>query len=283
MNQKLFIIILVTALIPSFSHAEIKAVYATHKFAMGDNDSKNDARRMCFLEAKRKVLEKAGTYIENHFKHTVTDNFQITKEELTVYSAALLKVETISERWILEGHNLAVIMTVKADVDTRNFDSQLSRIRRDTSVQRKINDQQTKIKRLEDRVIYLQKLLATTDDSVALPLRKEKLVVFKEIEEIESKYIIALSSMNDRKTKSARRAQNILKYVEIGMTPKEVQYILGESGRRESYSPCYTGILCWNYDDVLIVFNSEQPSAEKRFTQKLFLQCNPGRIATHNR
>ena len=85
---------------------------------------------------------------------------------------------------------------------------------------------------------------------------------FKEIEEIESKYKIALSSMNDRKTKSARRAQSILKYIEIGMRPKEVQYILGEAGWREKNSPCYAGILCWGYDDVLIVFNGERPSAE---------------------
>ena len=31
---------------------------------------------------------------------------------------------------------------------------------------------------------------------------------------------------------------------------------------REKNSPCYAGILCWGYDDVLIVFNGERPSAE---------------------
>jgi hypothetical protein len=43
-------------LLPSFSFAEIKTIYVSHKYIMGDNDSKNDARHICFLEAKRKAL-----------------------------------------------------------------------------------------------------------------------------------------------------------------------------------------------------------------------------------
>jgi hypothetical protein len=52
MYQKTFLLILITVLIPYFSNADIKTIYATHKYVMGDNDSKNDARKMCFLEAR---------------------------------------------------------------------------------------------------------------------------------------------------------------------------------------------------------------------------------------
>ena len=58
--------IVLLLLIPSLSIAETKTIYASHEYIMGDNDSKNDARHMCFLEAKRKALEKAGTYISSH-------------------------------------------------------------------------------------------------------------------------------------------------------------------------------------------------------------------------
>ena len=52
-------------LLPAKAFAKTEVIYATHKSVMGDNDSKNDVRRMCFLEAKRKVLERAGKRAEN--------------------------------------------------------------------------------------------------------------------------------------------------------------------------------------------------------------------------
>ena len=126
----------VTAL-PSQSLAKTEVIYATHKTVMGDNDSKNDARRMCFLEAKRQVLEKAGTYIETQTK---VQNYQLTKDEISTYAAALLKVDVVKEEWKLVGENMAVEMTVKANVDTNYVEQQLSRIQKDTSVQKKIKD-----------------------------------------------------------------------------------------------------------------------------------------------
>ena len=61
--------------------AKTEVIYANHKSVMGDNDSKNDVRRMCFLEAKRKVLEKAGTYIESQ---TEVMNLHLTRDEITI-------------------------------------------------------------------------------------------------------------------------------------------------------------------------------------------------------
>ena len=59
--RSLFVIILLTALIfPIVALAATKTITVTHTYVMGDNDSRNDARRICFLEAKRKVLEQAN-------------------------------------------------------------------------------------------------------------------------------------------------------------------------------------------------------------------------------
>lgn len=79
--------------IPLTISAEIETISATHKYVMGDNDSKNDARRMCFMEAKRKVLEKAGSYIESN---TTVKNYQLAKDEIIAYSAALLKFASVT-------------------------------------------------------------------------------------------------------------------------------------------------------------------------------------------
>jgi tetratricopeptide (TPR) repeat protein len=120
--------------IPSFVCAEVETITATHKYVMGDNDSKNDARRMCFMEAKRKVLEKAGSYIESS---TTVQNYQLAKDEIIAHSAALLKIETIDEKWEIDGSNMAVTLTVKAEIDASILEQQLEKISKETAVKPK--------------------------------------------------------------------------------------------------------------------------------------------------
>ena len=62
----LSVIILLAALVlPPVAFAEIQTFTATHTYFLGDHDSKDDARQRCLLEAKRKILEQAGVYIES--------------------------------------------------------------------------------------------------------------------------------------------------------------------------------------------------------------------------
>jgi hypothetical protein len=162
---------------------------------MGDNDSKNDARRICFIEAKRKVLEKAGTYIESH---TQIKNYQLIKDEITTYSAALLNVETVKEEWKFVGQNMAIDILVKAKVDTSKIENQLSKINQDKSVQYRIKEQQ------------------------------RKNVVFKEIESIQAKKIKITQRVQSR-------TRNVLEYVERGMTKDEVISLVGSPPSGERY------------------------------------------------
>ena len=45
--------------------AATQTITVSHSYTLGDNDSRNDARHLCFLEAKRKVLEQAGSFIQS--------------------------------------------------------------------------------------------------------------------------------------------------------------------------------------------------------------------------
>jgi hypothetical protein len=93
--RALSVIILLAALVlPTAAFAATKTITVTHTYAMGDNDSRNDARRLCFLEAKRKVLEQAGTFIQSSSE---VINFQLTKDQMPSYSAAIVSVETVNE------------------------------------------------------------------------------------------------------------------------------------------------------------------------------------------
>jgi len=201
----------------STSLAAAEIIYATHQYTMGDNDSKNDARRMCFLEAKRIAIEKAGTYIESL---TEVKDARFTKDEVRAYSSALLKVETVKENWKLVGDNMAVILTVKADVDTSHILKQLSKIGKDTSVQKKIISQQKRLKDLEHKVVNLQKQLGKVDAPKAATLRKDRNVVFKQIDEMESKKIAILSKIKSTTI-------DAVKLIERGMNKDDVRSLVG--------------------------------------------------------
>ena len=90
--------------------AATQTITATHTYVMGDNDSRNDARRLCFLEAKRKVLEQAGTFIQSSSE---VKNFELTKDQITSYSAAILSVETIQESYDSRNGQNTLTLTVK--------------------------------------------------------------------------------------------------------------------------------------------------------------------------
>jgi len=236
-----FVLIPLCAIIcfSSKSFAESEVIYATHKTVLGDNDSKNDARRMCFLEAKRLVLEKAGTYIESNSK---VKNFQLTNDEISTYAAALLKVDIIKEEWKMVGENMAIVMTVKAEVDQAHIEKQFSKIKSDVSVQEKLKDQQKKISELEDKLTKIHNELKAADPDDAIPLRKERSNTLEDIDRIEEKYAVILKKLRTRKEASREDIINVLKYIEIDMTQEDVEYILGEPNSR-----CKGRGICYYY------------------------------------
>ena len=135
-------------------------------------------------------MTNTGTYIESY---TQVKNYQLTKDEIITYSAALLKIETLKEEWKFVGQNMAIDISVKADVDISKIKNQLLAITQDKSVQNKIKAQQRKLEELERKFINLQNKLSSADSSEALILRKETNVVFKEIDSIQAKKITITS------------------------------------------------------------------------------------------
>jgi len=113
---------------PSYSIAKTDVIYASNKYVMGDNDTKNDARRLCFIEAKRKIIEKAGTYIESE---TEVKDLQLSKDEIKTYASAILKVDIVSEKIQFIGESMAICMTLKAEVDADSLKLKIAQIRTD--------------------------------------------------------------------------------------------------------------------------------------------------------
>ena len=135
----------------SLSISQVKIVYASHKYVMGDRDTKSDARRICFLEAKRMCLEKAGTYIESN---TEVLNYKLSKDQIKAYSAAVIQTEIVKDTIQFINGTMTVSMTVKSIVDLKKFNELVGNIRKDRSLEEKLLNQQAQINELKEKLKY---------------------------------------------------------------------------------------------------------------------------------
>lgn len=238
-----FLVGLLQSLSPAY--AGVQTITATHTYVMGDNDSRNDARQLCFLEAKRKVLEKAGSFIQ---ASTEVKNFQLTKDQISSYSAAVLSVEITKEDFgFSDGHNVLTLM-VKADVDVADVQKRLAAIVADKGLQDKIEGQQQQIRQLEQQVRALNSRLSVAPVSSTGELRKERSVVFEDLQKLENIKLAALNRMADEKDRIRLNSEKIKKYLIHGMTEKEVISILGQPYRRD--------LNVFFYGELYVCFNT---------------------------
>lgn len=237
---KLHLYLLTFFIIPFFfvptAYPASETIYASYKYTMGDNDTKNDAKRICFIEAKRLAIEKAGTYIESS---TEVKNFQLTRDEIRTFAGAIVKVDIASEGIKFVGESTVIFMTVKAEVDIESFRDLVKQIKSDRELEKKVKEQQMQLQMMEDKIKNLQRQLTTKDFDEVVKVRQERKQVFENIDELEKIKI-------EIKTKTRMALENI----ELGMTPEEVIRVAGkpraidvrDAGRN------------FNYGDVWVIF-----------------------------
>jgi hypothetical protein len=202
---------------PVQSSARPHIIYASYKYIVGDNDTKNDAKRICFIEAKRRCLEKAGTYIESQ---TVVRNYQLTSDEIRAYAAAIIKVEIVSELVEFQNESLIIYMTVRAEVEEDELKKKIREIRNDRALQRKIKEQESQLDRLERKIRDLQKKTFLSDVPGVSEIRKERKKTFNDIDKWERLR---------RQTVANKRKKNIRAFrsVRENMTAYRVSYLIG--------------------------------------------------------
>ena len=239
------LILSTTVLSPILVAAEVQTITATHTYVMGDNDSKNDARHICFLEAKRKVLENAGMFIESFSE---VKNFQLSKDQITSYSAAVLSVEIMKEDFATRNGQTTVTMTLKANVDTADVQKRLATIVADKGLQEKIAAQQQQLKQLEEQMRALNATLNTAPANSSTDLRKERNVVLGNIQDLDNKKLVAVQVI-DSLTEKVKR------YIAPNMTMKEVESIM-DSPRGRGCPRCGNSFEddSWNYGDLWVNF-----------------------------
>ncbi len=116
-------VLVILTLFCATAFAEKKVVTAEGKYVMGDLDSKQNAKALALMEAKRISLEKAGTYIESISE---VRDFQLTKDQINSLAAGIMSVEILKEDWKMSGENMVLILTIRATIDTSNLNSRIA-------------------------------------------------------------------------------------------------------------------------------------------------------------
>ena len=226
-----FILITFTCFV-TVCYSKVETFYQDYKYVMGDNDTKNDAKRLCFIEAKRMLIEKVGTYIESE---TEISNYRLSKDEVRTFAGAFVKTEILHEETKYEGQSVVIYMSIKADVNPTSVTDNIKRIKEDKKLEKKVKTQQDQISQLEKKIRTIQSKLSTSDIDRSYKLREERKEDFDKLDELEN-------IKHEIKKKTTLAIENI----DLGMTPNEVERIAGKP--RSAAGSQY------NYGKVWIIF-----------------------------
>ena len=158
--------LLAALILPTVAFAEIQTFTATHTYILGDHDSKDDARQRCLLEAKRKILEQAGVYIESASE---VKNFDLTKDKITSFAAAVMQVKDTKEEVSFQQGHMTMTLKLTAQVDLAEVRKQLAARQVDAGVRDDVAVQKERLKRLEAQLEAMQKQMQGGQSSGRAP------------------------------------------------------------------------------------------------------------------
>jgi hypothetical protein len=236
-NQKivLLLFLLITTIQFVFSQ-EKDTIYASYKYIMGDNDTKADAKQLCFMEAKRLCLEQAGTYIESNVK---VENYQVTKDEISTYAAAFVQVEIVSEEIQNLGETFAINTTVRAVVDPTEMQEYIAQVKSDAALEKELTEKEHERQKLQQDVGTIREKLQQASPEQREMLKKEMTRALQEMEAFEKR-------RDDRRLTSRKTLENIQR----GMTPKQVVKVAGLPDNQVEAN----GDMRFNYGIVWVIF-----------------------------
>jgi len=149
------IILLAALVLPPVVFAETQTITATHTYILGAHDSKDDARQRCVLEAKRKILEQVGIYIESAAEGK---NFEPTKEMITSIAAAVMQVKATKEKVGSQQGHKSLTLRLTAQVDLAEVRKQLAARQLDVGMREDVAAaQKERLKHLEAQFVAMLK------------------------------------------------------------------------------------------------------------------------------
>jgi len=167
------ITILAALVLPITAFADTQTFIVTHTYILGDDDSRTMARQKCLAEAKRKILEQVGVYLESKSElitssqstttgsarslQTTNEERQQITEQISTLATGVMRTELIKEEFGEANGRLQLTLTVKSQVDPDNLQKQLAARLVDAGVREDVAVQKERLKRLEAQLEAIQR------------------------------------------------------------------------------------------------------------------------------
>ena len=171
------IILLAALVLPAVAFAEVQTFTATHTYILGDDDSRNSARQKCLAEAKRKILEHVGVYLESKSElitssqsttsgsakspQTTNEERQQITEQIDTLAAGVMRTEVVKEEFGEVKGRLQITLTLKSEVDPDDIRKQLAERRVDQKVRNQVVEQAERLKKLEESLSTMMEEMRT--------------------------------------------------------------------------------------------------------------------------
>ena len=116
MLKKILITFAMTFLFLNFSvgFAEIQEISAEGEYRLGDNDTREYAKMKALADAKRKIIEHAGVYVESYSE---INNFDLTKDQIKSAANAMIKITHEEVHFYEDGTLCRAFIVATIDID----------------------------------------------------------------------------------------------------------------------------------------------------------------------
>lgn len=253
--------------LPSLAAAETQTITAEHTCVLGDNETKAQARKICYLEAKRKLLEKAGTIV---VADTRIKDMQVQSDEVRTYALARMRIKVVEEEFFVRGENFAIRTIVSAEVDLEDFARTMELMRERPDSMGADRERALRSGRLEERALELRDRINAGDGYPVDPYLDEQRRIFRTLEEIEARQQ-AITGDISRTSGLARE------FVRRGMTEAEVVSLLGDPRAVKESRNRPSTWRCLNYGNVWVVFRDGLVQCMRdglRYNRRLDSDCH---------
>lgn len=191
-----------------------KTITANYTYAMGENDSRNDARRHVFFEAEKKLIQVSERFVRDN---SDTKKWKVDNDDIETFLPVLITIDRVKEEWDVDGDDLNLTVSVKTKLDSDYVLKRISEIRKDKTLKAKIIRDRKKFEALEKEYNILNSRLKKDAGQAAVELRKQRQAIAERMDRLEKiKYFI---------TSKTRLAEE---KIAVGMTIDEVIDVAGQ-------------------------------------------------------
>jgi biopolymer transport protein ExbD len=129
----LLILLLFFFIMANLAFAETKVFVEEYTYQASEADSKLSSRVIALEQVKRLLLEELGTYLESE---TEVKNLQLTKDQIVILTAGIVRSEIIEERWDGKTYSLKA----KIVVDPQDVYNSIEKLRQDRQKTKELED-----------------------------------------------------------------------------------------------------------------------------------------------